>query len=101
MNEPMGDPPTGEPEEDDLDTTEEPLEDWSGPDLGAVLRAALETPGDPTTNARSRVDQKLKGRSVTSTVTDIAGSGVATVWHLLTGPPDPADENTTKDRFEQ
>ncbi|MCP4436290.1 MAG: hypothetical protein GY812_12455 [Actinomycetia bacterium] len=61
------------------------------PDLGAVLRAALQVPDDVTANARTQVDQTLKGRSLTSTVTDIAGSGLATVWHLLTNAPDTAD----------
>lgn len=76
---------------------EDPLEqdeEWSGPDLGAMLRAALEEPDDLTSSARSRVDQTLKGRSLTSTVTDIAGSGIATVWHLLTGTPESADRST-------
>ncbi|MGI9578950.1 MAG: hypothetical protein ACR2OH_12155 [Microthrixaceae bacterium] len=66
------------------------------PDLGEMLRAALEEPADLTSSARSRVDQTLKGRSLTSTVTDIAGAGMATVWHLLTGAPDAADINSNE-----
>ena len=81
-----------EPEERDVSEGE--LEDWSGPDLGAVLRAALEGSDDIEGTARSRLDQTLKGRSLTSTVTDIAGAGLATLWHLLTPPPDAADRST-------
>jgi hypothetical protein len=81
-----------EPEDPNL--SEEELDDWSGPDLGAMLRAALEGPDDIEGTARSRLDQTLKGRSLTSTVTDIAGAGLATVWHLLTPPPDAADRST-------
>ena len=79
---------------DDPNLATEDPDDWSGPDLGEVLRAALEGNEDIEGTARSRLEGTLKGRSLTSTVTDIAGSGLATLWHLLTPPPETADRST-------
>lgn len=90
-------PPTGAPDgrgapldptERDIDADLEHLHD---PELGDALRAVLTAGEDVRSRARASVENTLQARSITSSLTDAVGSGLATIRHLLTNPPEPAD----------
>lgn len=81
----------------DLDAA---LESRHDPDLGATLRALLGPADDLRDAARAGVDRTLQGRSVIATATDVAATGWATMWHLLTNPEPEADRDTMRERHD-
>ncbi len=74
--------------------SEAELDDGINLQIAEALRAALAPGDDVRSRARVEVDRTLQGRSLTSVLTDIAGIGPATIWHLLTNAPEMADRRS-------
>lgn len=67
------------------------------PNLGATLREALAPDQDVRRTAKHKVDRALHARSAAAGYTSLLGVSVATLRHLLTNPPRPADRYAMAD----
>jgi hypothetical protein len=61
------------------------------PALREALRALLGPADDLRSVAAERVDRRLRGSSLVSTLSDLGSVGWETLRHLLTNPPPDAD----------